>query len=683
MFYNDVSVADRLLVDLNERQREAVCAPADRPLAVIAGAGTGKTMTVCARVAWLIGQGVPSERILLLTFTRRAAQEMLGRTRALLAGSVAEEVRVVGGTFHSVAWRLLRLHAGSLGLPARFSVLDPSDVADLIDVAREELGFASRRTRFPRKGTLADLYSRTVNAQRPLSEVVAESFPWCQEYVEEIGAIFRRFGEQKRAAFALDLDDLLLYWHAACRHEQVGRLMGRDFDHILVDEYQDVNALQAEIVAGLRADRPGLTVVGDDLQAIYGFRSASAEHLLSFCERFPQAAVVKLEDNYRSTQPILDIGNLIAAQAERSYPRSLRTDRDGGARPELVFCRDEGEEASELVDRVLEHREQGVLLRQQAVLMRAASHSDVLELELARRQIPFVKYGGIRYLEAAHVKDYLALINVSANPSNWVSWFRLLQLLDGVGPTIARRILDRIDPCSESPEPAWRRWPQAHDLLPASASVGATELVSALEETAALTGAGAQAERLRIALVPLMRERYPDFPPRLRDLEQLAASAATAPSLEQFAADLVLDPPSSSSDLAGPPHLDGDCLILSTLHSAKGLEWEIVHLLHLSDGNIPSDMALINAEGLEEERRLLYVGVTRPRRNLHLYVPLRYYHQPHSRNDSHGLGAISRFLTQHVQQHCQHSRPADQTGEPEPESELAASITVSVDELWR
>src|SRR5436190_6388 len=456
----------------------------------VAGAGTGKTMTVCARVAWLIGQGVPSERILLLTFTRRAAREMLQRTRALLAGSFAEDVRVVGGTFHSVAYRLLRLHASSLGLPVGFSVLDPSDVADLIDVAREELGFASRRNRFPRKGTLADIYSRTVNAQRPLSEVVCESFPWCAEYVEEIGAIFRRFGEQKKAAFALDLDDLLLYWHAACRHEQVGRLIGREFEHVLVDEYQDVNALQAEIVAALRTDKPGLTVVGDDLQAIYGFRSASAEHLLSFRERFPQATGVKLEDNYRSTQPILDVGNLIAAQAERSYPRQLRSDRDGGARPELVFCRDEGEEASELADRVLEHREQGVLLRQQAVLMRAASHSDVLELELSRRQVPFVKYGGIRYLEAAHVKDYLALITISANPSNWVAWFRLLQLLDGVGPTIARRILDRIDPCNQSLEPAWRRWATAHDLLPASAVPGATELVSALEEAATLPSAG-------------------------------------------------------------------------------------------------------------------------------------------------------------------------------------------------
>ena len=588
------------------------------------------------------------------------------------------------GTFHSVAYGLLRLHAGSFGLPAGFSVLDPSDVADLIDVAREELGFASRRRRFPRKGTLADIYSRTVNAQRPLSEVVAESFPWCAEYVEEMSAIFTRFGEQKRAAFALDFDDLLLYWHAACQHEQVGRLMGREFEHVLVDEYQDVNALQAEIVTALRTEKPGLTVVGDDLQAIYGFRSASAEHLLSFQERFPKAEVVKLEDNYRSTQPILDVGNLVAAQAERSYPRTLRTDRDGGARPELVFCRDEGEEASELTDRVLEHREQGVLLRQQAVLMRAASHSDVLELELTRRQIPFVKYGGIRYLEAAHVKDYLALITIAANPNNWVSWFRLLQLLDGVGPATARRILDRIDPCNQSPQPAWQRWPEASDLVPASAAAGATELVTALDEAATLPGAGAQAERLRVAIAPLVREQYSDFPPRLRDLEQLAASAATAATLEQFAADLILDPPSSSSGLAGPPQLDDDYLVLSTLHSAKGLEWEIVHVLHLSDGNIPSDMALTHPEGLEEERRLLYVGVTRPRKHLHLYVPLRYYHQPRGRSDNHGLGTTSRFLTPDLQQHCQRAWPADQPDEATSLSELAmTSVTVSVDELWK
>jgi DNA helicase-2/ATP-dependent DNA helicase PcrA len=333
---------------------------------------------------------------------------------------------------------------------------------------------------------------------------------------------------------------------------------------------------------------------------------------------------------------------------------------------------------------VLEHREQGVLLRQQAVLMRAASHSDVLELELNRRQIPFVKYGGIRYLEAAHVKDYLALITISANPSNWVSWFRLLQLLDGVGPATARRILDRIDPCNESPEPAWQRWPNAEEFLPASAVAGATELVNSLEEAVMLPDVGSQAERLRIALAPLVRERYRDFPPRLRDLEQIAASSATAASLEQFAADLILDPPSSSSDLAGPPHLDEDYLVLSTLHSAKGLEWEIVHLLHLSDGNIPSDMALTNPEGLEEERRLLYVGVTRPRKNLHLYVPIRYYHQPHGRTDTNGLGTTSRFLTPELQQRCQHTWPADQTSAATSVPELATtSITVSVDELWK
>jgi DNA helicase II / ATP-dependent DNA helicase PcrA len=432
------------LGELNQQQRGAAVAASDRPLLILAGAGSGKTATLSARVAWLIAQGRAPERILLLTFTRRAAREMLMRTRALLERAGIARGQVVGGTFHAIAWRLARLYAEPLGLPPRLSVLDAGDAADLLDLIREELGYAESGRRFPRKATLADIYSRTVNAQRPLSTVLAEQFPWCEPYGDEIGRIFSRYSRRKREAQALDLDDLLLYWRALATHEVAGVQLAKMFDHLLVDEYQDVNALQVEIVQALRRDNRGLTVVGDDLQAIYGFRAASAEHILGFPTLFPDTSTATLERNYRSTQPILDVANAVAAQAERSHPKQLQSARGDGRRPQLVFCRDEAEEATAVAERVLAEHERGLALREQAVLMRTAHHSDLLELELGRRRIPYVKYGGIRYLEAAHVKDFLSLLRLVSNPADQVSWFRILQLLDGVGPRIARRILDAL-----------------------------------------------------------------------------------------------------------------------------------------------------------------------------------------------------------------------------------------------
>src|SRR4029453_18710321 len=395
-----------------------------RPWLILAGAGTGKTATLSARVAWLIAQGLAPERILLLTFTRRAAREMLMRTRALLErAGIAARGRVVGGTFHAVAWRVVGLYAAPLGLPPRLSVLDAGDSADLLDLVREELGYAESGRRFPRKATLADIYSRTVNAQRPLSAVLAEQFPWGEPYDNEIGRIFSRYRHRKREAQALDLDDLLLYWRALATHEVAGARLAAMFDHLLVDEYQDVNALQVEIVRALRRDKRGLTVVGDDLQAIYGFRAASAEHILGFPALFPETSTATLERNYRSTQPILDVANAVAAQAERSHPKRLQSARGAGRRPQLVFCHDEAEEAIAVADRMLGERERGLALRDQAVLMRTAHHSDLLELELGRRRIPYVKYGGIRYLEAGHVKDFLCLLRLVSNPADQVSWF--------------------------------------------------------------------------------------------------------------------------------------------------------------------------------------------------------------------------------------------------------------------
>src|SRR3954470_9299071 len=640
---------DRYWLDeLNPEQR-AAATHAGGPLLILAGAGTGKTTTLCSRVAWLVSEGVPSERILLLTFTRRAAREMLQRARALVPGSA----RVLGGTFHSVAHRLVRRHAAALGLPGGFGVLDAGDAADVLDLLREEHGHAAARTRFPRKGTLLDVYSRTVNAQLPLSGVLAEHFPWCEEQREEISALFRAYTARKRALGVIDLDDLLLLWRALARDEVIGPRLAAAFDHVLIDEYQDVNGLQVDLARALGSFGVSVTAVGDDFQAIYGFRSASAAHILDFPSHFPGTTVVKLERNYRSTQPLLDAANALAAQAARAFRKRLVADRPGGVRPRVIHVRDESAQAEEVCTRVLEAREQGSELRAQAVLMRTSHDSDLLELELHRRRIPFVKYGGLRYLEAAHVKDFLALLRLADNTADDVAWFRVLQLVEGVGPVSARRAIAAM--AGDGP---------AREAVPAAARAGVDALLAALAAARDEPRPGPRAEGLRDVLAPLVKARYPDGPLRVQDLDQLVAAAHQATDPRHFVAELVLDPPQSSADLAQPPHLDEDYLTISTIHSAKGLEWDSVHVLAVYDGNFPACMSAGTSEQIDEERRLLYVGMNRARRQLTLYVPVRYHHRPTGRDDAYGYGKPSRFLTPEVLATCDVTRLPDDALNP-------------------
>jgi DNA helicase II / ATP-dependent DNA helicase PcrA len=670
------------LDELNVEQRAAASHPGET-LLILAGAGTGKTTTLCARVAWLLAEGVPAERILLLTFTRRAAREMIERARTLAERVVPDAGRIVGGTFHSVAHRMVRVHAASLGLAAGFGVLDTGDAGDLLDLVRQERGGAESPRRFPRAATMLDIYSRTVNAQTPLSEILAEFFPWCDDHQEALAEIFRAYGARKRTLGVLDLDDLLLYWRALVTDDVVGRLVADDFDHVLVDEYQDVNGLQVDIVAGMRSTRPGLTVVGDDFQAIYGFRSASARHILDFPKRFPDAHASKLERNYRSTMPILAVANAVSAQHRDGFPKELWTDRQGGTRPELTFPRDEREQAVLVCERVMASREEGLELREQAVLFRTNHDSDLLEVELTRRRIPFVKYGGLRYLEAAHVKDFIALLRLTDNAADELSWFRLLQLLDGVGPTRARRVLDTLRaPGGGSPQ--LERWPQASEHVPPSSREHANAVIDALVHTGAgsTDNAGVQVERLCVAITPLIRLRYPDGAVRVSDLDQLVLAARGAQDVRHFVSELVLDPPSSSADLAGPPHLDEDYLVLSTVHSAKGLEWDVVHLIAAYDGNFPADMGTGTEEGIAEERRLFYVALTRPRRRLHVYVPSRFYHHPNARDDAHGMGQASRFLTKTVQGLCTITGSTDAQRDQIAAAPPDTRIEVSVDALF-
>src|SRR6478735_8929542 len=465
------------LEQLNDEQR-AAATHSGGPLLILAGAGTGKTTTLCARVAWLVTEGVPAERILLLTFTRRASREMLQRARGLVPASS----RVLGGTFHSVAHRLVRRHAAALGLPSGFGVLDAGDAADVLDLLREEHGHAASRTRFPRKGTLLDIYSRTVNAQQPLSGVISTHFPWCEEHREAISALFKAYTARKRELGVADLDDLLLFWRALAADDVIGPLLAASFDHVLIDEYQDVNGLQVDLARSLGGYGCTVTAVGDDFQAIYGFRAASADHILSFPSHFEGTTVVTLERNYRSTQPVLDAANAVAAQAVRAFPKRLRADRPGGVRPRVLFVRDEAAQAEEVCNRILEAREQGSLLRDQAVLTRTSHDSDLLELELTRRRIPFHKYGGLRYLEAAHVKDFVATLRLVDNGADDVAWFRVLQLVEGVGPVSARKVIAAMSGELEAVPDRLAAWASARQLVPAAARESADALIAALRE---------------------------------------------------------------------------------------------------------------------------------------------------------------------------------------------------------
>jgi DNA helicase II / ATP-dependent DNA helicase PcrA len=645
---------------LNPEQR-AAATHGDGPLLVVAGAGTGKTTTLAARVAFLLERGVRPERLLLLTFSRRAAQQMLSHAERITGQR--EAGRVWGGTFHAVANRLLRLHGRALGLSPDFTVLDQGDTADVMNLVREELGFAARERRFPRKETLAGIHSRVVNAGVRLDAVLERHYPWCVDEAEGIRAIFTAYVARKRTQHVLDYDDLLLFWKALACSPETRAQVAAAFDHVLVDEYQDTNALQADILEGMRPpDTPrNLTVVGDDAQSIYGFRAATVRNILEFPSRFPGTTIVKLERNYRSTTPILDVSNAAIAPSPQRHDKTLWTDRAAGERPTLHTCLDEAEQSDGVCRSVLEHRERGVALKHQAVLFRAAHHSDHLEVELARRNIPFVKYGGLKFLETAHVKDAMAILRVLENPWDEVAWFRVLQLPDGMGPATARRLMDELGvrdaTLGMSPLVNFLDQPLA---VPKVAADGIRELRSALigcrDED--LMSPAAQLERIGAYLEPVIARRYDAAGARIADLEQLATLAQGYEQRGRFLAELTLDPPSSTSDLASSPLLDEDYLILSTIHSAKGLEWDVVHVIHTSDGHIPSDMSTGDEDELEEERRLLYVALTRPRDALHLYWPQRYYRRPRASDDAHGYAQLSRFLTDDVRRLLDETGPA-------------------------
>ncbi len=633
---------DSWLGALNPQQLKAVTHKGG-PLLIIAGAGTGKTRTLAYRVAWLLEQGVPAERILLLTFTRRAAGEMLNRARSLCRSESA--YRVWGGTFHAVANRLLRVYGRAVKLEPDFTVVDESDAADMLGMIRTELGLSSKEKRFPRKATIRSIYSRMVNAREPLKKVLEADYPWCVEAEEGLKEIFTAYNKRKQERQVLDYDDLLLFWKYLLDVPEARERMGGQFEHILVDEYQDTNVIQADILSALRRDNRNITVVGDDAQSIYSFRGATVRNILEFPERFPNTTVVTLEENYRSVQPVLDVANGVMADAHDKYTKNLWSNRKSGQRPELVTCMDEAEQCRLVCEQVLEHLEQGVKLQQQAVLFRAGHHSDMLEIELARRNIPFHKYGGLKFVEAAHVKDLLALLRVAENPRDAVSWYRVLEMLDGVGPKTARRVIGHLrdNDHAISSLTDYRVPPAAVEQF-----AELVDAVAAVRRPEAKQPVAAQIARLRVFYEPMVERLYDNPMPRKRDLEQLEAIARRYHRRADFISDLTLDPPQSTADLAGPPHKDEDFLILSTMHSAKGCEWKAVYIIHAADGMIPSDMATTNDDGVEEERRLFYVAVTRAMDRLYVLFPLRYYTRKHRLGDAHLYAQLTRFLPHRV-----------------------------------
>ncbi len=643
------------LEKLNNRQRDAVVHGVGAedgyiggPLLIIAGAGSGKTNTLAHRVAHLIVNGADPRRILLMTFSRRAASEMGRRVERICRQVLGDNAAIMTdalawtGTFHGIGARLLRMYADQIGLNVDFTIHDREDSADLMNLVRHELGLSKTESRFPTKGTCLSIYSRVVNAQTSINEVLKAAYPWAAGWEAELKRLFASYVEAKQAQNVLDYDDLLLYWAQMMSDPELAEDVGGRFDHVLVDEYQDTNRLQASVLMAMKPGGRGLTVVGDDAQSIYSFRAATVRNILDFPNEFsPKPAdVITLDRNYRSTQPILSAANGVIDLARERFTKNLWTDRESEQRPLLVTVKDENDQANYIVEQVLANREVGMTLKQQAVLFRTSSHSGALEVELTRRNIPFVKFGGLKFLDSAHVKDLLATLRFAQNPRDRVAGFRILQMLPGIGPQTAGKILDTI---AADPEPL-----QSLAEIPAPSKTGEDwpafiKLVSSLRKVEG--GWPGEMEIARLWYEPHLDRIHEDADARKADLLQLEQIASGYPSRERFLTELTLDPPDATSDQAGVPLLDEDYLILSTIHSAKGQEWRSVFMLNVVDGCMPSDLGAGTTAELEEERRLLYVGMTRARDNLALITPQRFFtHGQNAQGDRHVYASRTRFI---------------------------------------
>ena len=637
---------------LNAEQRRAVehggvSLAGAAPLLIIAGAGSGKTNTLAHRVAHLIVNGADPRRLLLLTFSRRAAAEMQRRVERLAAQALGPNAAPIAdalrwsGTFHAIGARLLREYALDIGLNNTFTIHDREDSGDLMNLVRHDLGLSKTHKRFPLKSTCLAIYSRAVNGEAALGDALGRHFPWCAEWEAELRQLFAAYVEAKQKQNVLDYDDLLLYWAQMMAEGAIAQDVSARFDHVLVDEYQDTNRLQASILLALKPNGRGLTVVGDDAQSIYSFRAATVRNILDFPHHFsPPAEIVTLDHNYRSTRSILAAANAVINLAGERFTKNLWSDRASAGLPQLIAVADDAAQTGYIVETILANREAGIALKAQAVLFRASHHSAGLEIELTRRNIPFVKFGGLKFLEAAHIKDVLALLRWTQNARDRVAGFRAAQLLPGVGPGTAARLLDRVAEAGDAaravsefkpPAAAAESWPDF------------ATTIGLLRRNAA--GWPADVDLACRWYAPHLERMYDDGSIRQADLVQLAQIAGNYPSRERFLTELTLDPPDATSDEAGVPLLDEDYLILSTIHSAKGQEWTSVFLLNAVDGCLPSDLSTGSTPEIEEERRLLYVAMTRAKDQLHLLVPQRFYtYNQRGGGDRHVYAQRTRFI---------------------------------------
>ncbi|WP_038057934.1 ATP-dependent helicase [Thermodesulfobacterium hydrogeniphilum] len=617
--------------ELNYAQAEAV-KTIFGPLLVIAGAGSGKTRTLTCRMAYLVAQGVSPEKILLLTFTRRASKEMVERAGALLKMDCN---KIIGGTFHSLCQYMLRFYGYLLGYSPNFTILDRSDAEDLINLLRNSLGLAERKKRFPKKDTLTNIYSKIINQQKTLENILSSEYPQFLDYYPEIERLFIEYTNYKKEHQLMDYDDLLLNWLNILKsYPQVREEISKRFEFIMVDEYQDTNILQGEIIKYMGEIHQNVMVVGDDSQSIYGFRGANYKNIFEFPKLFPNTKIIKLEQNYRSTQAILDVANAIISNSKIKYTKNLFTLKKEGEKPILFFAKDETESSKFIADRILELREKGLKLSQIAVLFRSAFHSFDLEVELTKRGIPFVKYGGLKLLEAAHIKDIIAFLKIISNPKDFLSWNRALLLLEGIGPRTAEKIINLL---KQNQLDMFFSLDKLAYQFPQSEFKVFINLLKDLQSSKILPS------ELLIKIwefyKPIFeRVYYEDYFRREKDIEGLIALSEKYKTLEEFLTDLVLEP-IEVTDFENIPK-DEDYLVLSTIHSAKGLEWHTVFILSLIEGRFPSLYSLQKEEELEEERRLFYVAVTRAREKLFFIAPMTVYIPGEGKI----LAKISRFI---------------------------------------
>lgn len=604
--------------ELNPSQYQVVTA-FDGPILVVAGAGSGKTRTLTYRVARMVESGIAPESILLLTFTRKAAQEMLRRAAALLDRRCE---RVAGGTFHSFANRTLRRYANALGFEAGFTILDQADAEDVVSLLRDQLGLNKKNRRFPNKRTAHAIISKAVNKSLPIQQVVEQFYSQYFEDIEDLQALARAYKTYKFTHQMMDYDDLLVYTQQLLeQHPSICDRLSRAYKYIMVDEYQDTNKVQAQIVQGLASTHRNVMAVGDEAQSIYSFRGAHYRNIIDFPTHFPGARIIKLEENYRSVQPILDLTNTIIKQAEDSFQKHLFTEKRGGDLPVLISAANEHQQSQFVAQRILDLREDGVELSEIAVLFRSSYHSFDLEMELNKCNLPFVKVGGFKFIEAAHIKDVLAHLRVLVNPMDTISWTRMLTLIEKIGPKTSSKIIGQLQQEVEADRDAisyLAAYPGKAKYAQALQKLG--ELLDSIRPLSPFD----QVQNLLDYYLPIMEEKYDRVKKREQDLEQLGRITERFEALQDFLAEVTLEPPNKSVDGVMDTDDDDEQLVLSTIHSAKGLEWHTVFVIWLLDGRFPSMYAAADPDALQEELRLLYVAATRAMVNLYLTYPAFY-----------------------------------------------------------